>query len=87
MRVKIFENIINHKIKTITADELLKYASQFNITLNKPKAEKVAQYLRSTQLNLFNDGDRVQLIRDIAKITGPQTARELNKLIIEFTKK
>jgi hypothetical protein len=87
MRVKIFENIINHKIKTISADELLKYASQFDITLTRSMAEKVAKYLRNTQLNIFNDGDRTQLIREIAKITGPQTAREINKLFIEFTRK
>lgn len=85
--MKIFENIINHKIKTITAEELLKYANQFNITLNNSKAEKVAQYLRNTQLSVFNDDERSKMIRDIARITGPQTARDINKLIIEFTKK
>ena len=83
----IFENIINHKIKTITTEELIKYANQFNIALSRNMAEKVALYLRNTTLNIFNDNERTQMIRDIAKITGPQTAREINKLILELSKK
>ena len=83
----IFENIINHKIKTITDEELLKYADQFNITLSSKMAAKVALYLRNTKLNIFSDNERTQMIRDIAKITGPHTAREMNKLILELSKK
>ncbi|MGJ7921392.1 DUF2624 domain-containing protein [Neobacillus sp. LXY-4] len=86
MQVSIFENIINYKLKTITSDELLKYANPFNISLSKNQAEKIAQYLRSTRLNIFQDSERAQMIKDIAKITGPETAREINKLFITFTK-
>lgn len=86
MQVKIFENIINYKLKTITRDELLKYAYQFNINLSKKQAELIAQYLRGTNLNIFNDTERAQVIKEIAKIAGPETAKEINKLFITFTK-
>ncbi|NMD71872.1 DUF2624 domain-containing protein [Bacillus sp. DNRA2] len=86
MQVKIFENIINYKLKTITRDELLKYANQFNVNLSKNQAELIAQYLRSTTLNIFNDTERAQVIKEIAKIAGPETAKEINKLFITFTK-
>lgn len=86
MNVKIFENIINHKISTITADELVKYANQFNISVNKAQAIKIAEYLRGKQVNIFDTSQRVALIKEIAKIAGPETAKEVNKLFIQFTK-
>jgi hypothetical protein len=86
MCVKIFENIINYKLKTITGEELLKYANQFRIQLSKDDAQKIAQYLRSTKLNIFHDAERAQIIKDIAKISSPQTAREINQIFITFMK-
>jgi hypothetical protein len=82
----IFENIINHKVNTITTDELLKYASQFSISINRAEAKKIAEYLRGRQVNIFDQKQRIILIKEIAKVTGPETAKEVNKLFIQFTK-
>ena len=84
--MKIFENIINHKVSTITSDELLKYADQFNIAISKQHADKIAAYLRGKQVNIFDDNERTKLIKAIAKIAGPDTAREVNRLFLQFTK-
>jgi hypothetical protein len=86
MSVKIFESVINHKINTITTDELLKYAQQFNIKVKREQAKKIAEYLRGKQVNIFNPTERVTLIKEIAKIAGPETAKEVNKLFTQFTK-
>ncbi|MCM3765305.1 DUF2624 domain-containing protein [Neobacillus niacini] len=85
--MRIFESIINHKINTITAEELVKYARQFNISVTRAQAKKIAEYLRGKNINIFDDGQRTQLIREIAKAAGPQTAREVNKLFTELAKK
>lgn len=82
----IFESIINHKVNTITTDELLKYADQFSISVNRTEARKVAEYLRGKQVNIFDRTQRTILIREIAKVTGPGTAKEVNKLFVKFTK-
>lgn len=84
--MNIFENIINHKVNTITTDELLKYAGQFQVAISREHAKKIAEYLRSKKVNIFNDNERSQLVREIAKIAGPETAREVNRLFIQFTK-
>lgn len=86
MIVKIFENIINHKINTITTDELLKYAKQFNISVNRNQAQKIAEYLRGKQVNIFDSNERAILIKEIAKVTSAETAREVNKLFMQFAK-
>lgn len=84
--MRIFENIINHKINTITAEELLKYADQFNIEINRQQAAKIAAYLRGKNINIFDTAQRAQIVREIAKVAGPETAREVNKLFTQFTK-
>ncbi|PLR76979.1 DUF2624 domain-containing protein [Bacillus sp. V3-13] len=84
--MKIFQNIINHKINTISADELLKYAKQFQIKVSRQQAQKVATYLRGKQINIFNDAERTALIKEIAKVAGPDTAREVNRIFLELTK-
>ena len=84
--MKIFENIINHKIGTITGEELLKYGKQFQITITKQQANKIAEYLRGKQVNIFNDEERSKIVKEIARIAGPDTARAVNKLFIQFTK-
>ncbi|WP_462412239.1 DUF2624 domain-containing protein [Neobacillus sp. Marseille-QA0830] len=85
--MNIFENIINHKINTITAEELLKYADQFNITVTRKQAVKIVEYLKGKKINLFDDAERARLIREIAKAAGPETAREVNKLFNGLVKK
>ncbi|MEH7120740.1 DUF2624 domain-containing protein [Neobacillus vireti] len=84
--MKIFESIINHKINTITADELVKYANQFNITVSRQQAKKIAEYLRGKNINIFDSTQRAHLVKQIAKAAGPETAREVNNLLIQFTK-
>jgi TRAP-type C4-dicarboxylate transport system substrate-binding protein len=84
--MKIFESIMNHKINTITGEELMKYASQFQINITAKQAEKIAQYLRNKKVNIFEPKERAALVKEIAKIAGPETAKEVNKLFIQFTK-
>ncbi|WP_042355031.1 DUF2624 domain-containing protein [Bacillus rubiinfantis] len=84
--MKIFENIINHKINTITAEELVKYSKQFNIAVTLEQARKIAKYLNGKNINIFSDRERAQLIREIAKAAGPDIAREVNTLFKELTK-
>jgi len=83
--MKIFENIINHKISNITSTELLKYSKQFKIALTTEEAEKLANHLHGKKINIFNPAERAQLVKDMAKITSPATAKEVNQLFNLFT--
>jgi hypothetical protein len=84
--MSIFQNIINHKINTITAEELLKYADQYQISISRKEATQIAHFLKGKKVNIFNDGERSQLIKELAKITNIQTAKEVNRLLSSFTK-
>ncbi|MCJ8006847.1 DUF2624 domain-containing protein [Lederbergia wuyishanensis] len=84
--MKLIQNMINMKINVITTDELLKYSGQYNIKVSRPQAEKIAAFLRGKNFDIFNDQTRAQIIREVAKIAGPNTAKEINKLFIQFTR-
>jgi Protein of unknown function (DUF2624) len=84
--MSIFQNIINHKLNTMTADELLQYADQYQISLSRKEATQIANYVKGKKVNIFNDGERSQLIRELAKITNIHTAKEVNRLLSSFTK-
>lgn len=82
--MKIFENIINHKINTITGDELLKYGNQFQVSITKAQANQIAAYLRGKKVNIFNESERAKLIKEIANITSPGIAKEVNRILLSF---
>lgn len=84
--MKIFESIINHKVNTITERELLKYGKQFQISISKEEAGKIAAILRGKNVNIFNSSERMKIIKEIEKITGAKTAQEINRLFLKFTK-
>ncbi|MGE6259031.1 DUF2624 domain-containing protein [Heyndrickxia sporothermodurans] len=84
--MKLLQNVINYKINIITGDELLKYAKQFKVRLAKNDADKIASHLRGKHVNIFDDKQRTQLIKEIAKIAGPETAKEINRIFVQFTK-
>ncbi|WP_338470269.1 DUF2624 domain-containing protein [Niallia sp. XMNu-256] len=84
--MSIFQHIINHKINSITADELLKYASQFQISISKKEASQIANFVKGKKVNIFNERERTHLIGQLAKITNEKTANEVNKLLSSFTK-
>ncbi|MFC4320800.1 DUF2624 domain-containing protein [Litchfieldia salsa] len=87
--MNIYHKIVNQKIKTITVDELLSYSSKYDISLTRPQAQKAIKYLKSkadTKIDIFDSEERKKLLKEIAKVTSPEVARQLNILFNEFTK-
>jgi ribosomal protein L12E/L44/L45/RPP1/RPP2 len=83
--MKLLQNVINHKINKITTDELLNYADQYGVQISEENAKKIAAHLRGKNINVFDDRERSQLVKEIAKIAGTKTAKEVN-IFIQFTK-
>ena len=84
--MRIFANIINHKINSITPEELLRYANIFKISITESQASHIANYLRGKQVNIFDDRERAVLIKEIARTAGVETAKEVNRLFLELMK-
>lgn len=83
--MKLLEQIVNQRINRITKEELFKYSKEYGITLSTSQAEKIVGLLRGKNVNIFNSTERAKLIKEIAKITSPAIAKELNQLFLQFT--
>jgi len=84
--VSIFQSIVNHKINTITTEELLKYAKQFGVAISVNEAQKIASYLRGRQVDIFNTSERAKLLKEIERLTSPATSKAVSQLVTQFTK-
>jgi len=84
--LKLIQNMVNYKVNIITGAELFKYARQFNVKISREDAEKIADYVRGKQLDIFDDQARSKALKDIAKITSPLTAKEINRVFVLLAK-
>lgn len=84
--MNIYQQIINKKLHNISPEELMNYSAQNNISLTTDQAKKVSALLQSKKVNVFNTSERIQLMKEVAKITGHETAKKVNQLFMEFTK-
>ncbi|BCB04845.1 DUF2624 domain-containing protein [Bacillus sp. KH172YL63] len=82
--MKLLQNVINHKINSITNDELLKYARQYNISLTPQQTSSIVASVRGKNINIFNDAERSRLVKNLARVIGPAKAKEINQLFLQL---
>jgi hypothetical protein len=85
--VNIYQQIINQKIKKITPEELVSYSEDYGIKLTIEEAKKIIYIARNNKINVFNPQERIKWVKELAKITSPQTAKQANELFLKFIKK
>lgn len=78
------KGLINSKVNQITAEELLKYSKKVEIQLTPQQAEQLSGFLRGKNYDIFDHRTRAMIIRQLANVVGPETAREVNKLFNLF---
>lgn len=81
----LFQKIINQKLNNISVEELMQYANQFNISIERPQAAEVVKAMHGKNINIFNVNERKKLLAQIASITSPQTAQHVNQIFQKFT--
>lgn len=77
---------MNKKLNGITAEELMKYGKEYNIAITVKQCQQVATLMKGQNINIYNDTERLQLIKKIAKVTSPETARQVNALLLNLVK-
>ncbi|MBZ5749766.1 MULTISPECIES: DUF2624 domain-containing protein [Metabacillus] len=81
----LFQKIINQKLNNISVEELMQYAKQFNVTIDRAQAIQVVKAMQGQNINIFNMTERKQLLAKIARITSPETAQQVNQIFQKFT--
>lgn len=84
--MKIFQQIVNHKINHLTVKELLKYSKEYNISLTDEHAQQLISIIKEKNVNIYDTNERRELIKKVARITTPQTAKKVQQLLQDLMK-
>jgi Mn-dependent DtxR family transcriptional regulator len=83
--MKLLQQIVNQKLNRLTQEDLLKYSKQYDITITSGQANKIVGLIRGKNINMFDTSERARLVKEIAKITSPAIAKQINQLFLQFT--
>nr|WGD85407.1 DUF2624 domain-containing protein [Bacillus subtilis] len=81
----LFQRIILQRLNQATADDLLKYSKQYGISLTRSYTVEVANLLYGKNVNIFNESERMRLLKQVETITSKETAQTVNELFKQFT--
>lgn len=85
--MNVFQQLVNKRVKAVTVCDLLKYSKNYQVPISQEQAKMIVAIIKSKQnLNIFDESQRRQLLREIAKQTSLDIARQLNKIFITFMK-
>lgn len=84
--MKLLQNVINHKINTISQGELMKYAGQYQVSLTPAQADSIVKSVKGKNIDIFNDAKRSRLVKELARVIGPSKAKEINGLFLKLMK-
>ncbi|MDQ0218287.1 DUF2624 domain-containing protein [Peribacillus cavernae] len=83
--MKLFEMMINHKVNTITPNELLKLARQYDVDLKPDQARIVSKIVAGKNINVFNKTERLKALELVSAQTGLATSKELETIFNQLT--
>ncbi|MDX8359567.1 MULTISPECIES: DUF2624 domain-containing protein [Bacillaceae] len=82
--MKLFQHVINQKIKHMTVKDLLNYSKQYDIKISKEQARQITELIQKRDVDIFEDKERKKLIKEVAKITNPTVAKKINSFFTKF---
>lgn len=85
MELILIQKIVLQRLNQITANDLLRYAKQYGVSLTSSQAAEVAKLMNGKNVNIFNDAERSRLLKQVEAITSKQTAQTVNDLFNQFT--
>ncbi|OZM57710.1 hypothetical protein CIB95_04920 [Lottiidibacillus patelloidae] len=77
----IMQKLINHQIQNATLEQLLKYASKYNVSLTKQEAQVIVDVLRKNNIDIFDTNKRLKILKEIARKVNPTVAKKMNNIL------
>ncbi|MDF2556366.1 MAG: hypothetical protein K0R71_194 [Bacillales bacterium] len=85
--MNLYQSFVNQRLRTLTPNEIVELARNNGISINQNEAVLISQKLQSSHVNVFNDTERFALLKEVAQITSPHIANEVEKLFQYFVSK
>ncbi|MDA1474817.1 DUF2624 domain-containing protein [Bacillus changyiensis] len=80
----LFQKIVLQRLNQVTADEVLKYAEKYGIHVTKKQALEVEKLVNGKNINIFNENERIKLLRQVEAVTSKEAVQLLNQLFEQY---
>lgn len=80
------KEIIIKRLKSLSEQELVKYASDYGFSISTEEARQITQYVKNNDIDPFQSSGRMALLKELTKITDIETARKAQRLFNEIIK-
>ena len=84
--MNLIQQFINKKINNMTSKELLKYSKEYEVPITSEQADTIVTLIQGKHINIYDVQERLQLLKQIAKVTSPATAQQINTLFQKLIK-
>jgi hypothetical protein len=82
----IIKELVKSRIRQLSVEELLGYASDYGFTITKSEATTILHYIQSSDLDLFSKEAIEEVYIKIEEVTDHQTALKAKRLFEEIIK-
>ncbi|WP_413380156.1 DUF2624 family protein [Alkalihalobacillus sp. 1P02AB] len=80
----IMQQLINHKVNSLSSTELLQLSQQYQIPLNEQQANQVIQIIRSEKINVANTEQIHRILNRLQTEIDPYVANVVQQLMQQF---
>lgn len=76
--------MVNQKLNTITKEELIQYAKQYQFTITDTQAKKIISILRSETIDVSNQSQRERILAKVKQQIDSNTERQVNQMLKQY---
>ena len=84
--MNLIKQLVNKKLNHISTKELLKYSKDYDVPITTAQADQIVGLMKGKNINIYDNDERLALLKQIAQVTSPATAQQVNTLFQQLLK-
>ncbi len=84
--MNLIKQLVNKKLNHISTKELLKYSKEYDVPITTAQADQIVGLMKGKNINIYDNDERLALLKQIAQVTSPATAQQVNTLFQQLLK-
>ncbi|MGQ0517512.1 DUF2624 domain-containing protein [Bacillus sp. D-CC] len=62
----------------------MKYSKEYDVPITTAQADQIVGLMKGKNINIYDNDERLALLKQIAQVTSPATAQQVNTLFQQF---
>jgi len=84
--MNLIKQLVNKKLNHISTKELLKYSKEYDVPITTAQADQIVGLMKGKNINIYDNDERLALLKQIAQVTSTATAQQVNTLFQQLLK-